>query len=288
MGFIDFTKSHGLGNDFIIINNLDGRLDLTEGMVRAICDRHFGVGADGLMLVGKAADADYFMDFRNSDGSIAEMCGNGIRAFAKYIYDNVEAKGSLKIATRAGVKTVELVLRERAVESARVDMGEPGLASEQVPVRTAAESFIGQPLVVRETEYIATCVSMGNPHTVIFVDDLEAVDILVVGPAIESMDIFPRRTNVEFAQVTGSGRIRVVVWERGVGLTLACGTGACATLVAAHINNLAPRDAVVALPGGELSVTWRPDNHVILAGPVEQVFTGRLDIDNLLLEGERD
>lgn len=274
---IDFTKSQGLGNDFIIIDDLDGTLDITPAMVRGVCDRHFGIGADGLIVTKKSAVGDYFMDFRNADGSIAEMCGNGIRAFAKYIYERHDSRPVLNIETLAGVKTVELTISDGEVAAVKVDMGKP------------TPDSIARPLVLPDgRRYEATCVSMGNPHCVIFVDDLDKVDVAADGALIENLDIFPKKTNVEFVQVLADDRLKVKVWERGVGITLACGTGACASLVAAALNGLTGREAIVALPGGELMVSWSGNEHVTLAGPAEEVFTGRLEMEKWPMEGAID
>ena len=286
---IDFTKSHGLGNDFIIIDDLDGVLDISPAMVRGLCDRHFGVGADGLIVTKKSAVGDYFMDFRNADGSLAEMCGNGIRAFAKYIYEHHDYRRILNIETLAGVKTVELTVANGTVADVRVDMGKPLFGNADIPVLADGDDFIDRPLVLPDNRrYAATCLSMGNPHCVIFVDDLDEVDLAADGAIIENLDIFPKKTNVEFVRVLADDRLKVKVWERGVGATLACGTGACAALVAGGLNGLAGREATVELPGGELMVTWLENDHVTLAGEVKEVFTGRFEMDRWPMEGETD
>jgi diaminopimelate epimerase len=264
MALIDFTKSHGLGNDFIIIEDLDGRLELTPETVGKVCDRHFGVGADGLMIVGRSSVADYSMDFRNADGSVAEMCGNGVRALAKYVYDHIDAKSELNIETLAGIKTVRI---DPAVDppGVEVDIGEPA-------------DVIRRPLEVNGRQYQATCLSMGNPHCVVFVQDTGRAAVETDGAVIESLDVFPDKTNVEFVQVLSPERLRVRVWERGVGETLACGTGACAALVAANVNGAAGRNAVIELPGGDLSVDWLDNNLLRLGGPVEEVFSGCIEL----------
>jgi diaminopimelate epimerase len=264
MTLIDFTKSHGLGNDFVIIEDLDGRVDLTPEAVARLCDRHFGIGADGLMIVRGSSVADYFMDFRNADGSVAEMCGNGVRAFAKYIYDRLAPNPSLSIETLAGIKTVRIDVEDEP-PIIEVDMGAP-----TDPLRRSLE--------VNGRRYEAICLSMGNPHCVVFVEDTDLAAVAVDGAAIESLDIFPEKTNVEFVQAMSRDKLRVRVWERGVGETLACGTGACAALVAANVNGIADRTARIELPGGYLSVDWRENNHLSLAGPVKEVFTGRIEL----------
>ncbi|MDP1809470.1 MAG: diaminopimelate epimerase [Actinomycetota bacterium] len=286
---IDFTKSQGLGNDFIIIDDLDGALDISPAMVRGLCDRHFGVGADGLIVTKRSSVGDYFMDFRNADGSLAEMCGNGIRAFAKYVYERHHPRPVLNIETLAGLKTVELTVSDGNVASVRVDMGRPIFANADIPVLADGDDFIDRPLVLPGSRRVAaTCLSMGNPHCVIFVDDLDEVDVAADGAGIENLDIFPKKTNVEFVRVLADDRLKVKVWERGVGATLACGTGACAALVAAGLNGLAGREATVELPGGELIVSRLENEHVILAGAVVEVFTGRLNIEKWSKQGEMD
>lgn len=285
---INFTKSHGLGNDFIIIDDLEGRLDFLPETVRRLCDRHLGIGADGLMIVKKSASADYLMDFRNADGSVAEMCGNGIRAFAKYVYERHQRQPVLEIETLAGVKTVELSAWDERAATVKVDMGEPIFDNSKIPVVAEGADFINRPIEVSAKRFAATCLSMGNPHCVIFVSDPDEVDFAADGPLIESMEIFPNKTNVEFVRVLSKDSLSVKVWERGVGETSACGTGACAALVAAARNGLAGRKAIVRLPGGDLSVTWREDNHVTLSGLVEEVFTGRLNLEKWPEKGELD
>ncbi len=278
---IDFTKSHGLGNDFIIISDVDGRLDIRPETARALCDRHFGIGGDGLIVARQSDVADFYMDYRNADGSTAEMCGNGIRALAKYVYDHLLKRPTLTIATGAGVKTVELKIADGDVREVGVDMGEPVFANAKIPVAADGADFINRPLPLDGREVAATCLSMGNPHCVIFVDDFNGTDVAAEGARIENLAIFPERTNVEFVQAQKSGRLLVKVWERGVGETLACGTGACAAVVAANVNGLAGRQATVELPGGTLSVSWLENNHVILSGQVEEVFTGKFKLDGL-------
>ncbi len=276
---ISFAKYEGIGNDFIIVNNMDGAISLSREQIARLCDRHFGIGSDGLMFVRPSKIADFFMDFYNSDGSIAEMCGNGIRCFAKYLYDEgLTDRTMIDIETRAGIKTVELVLDSSEVIGARVDMGEPILESHRIPVKATTENLINQPLSVDGTTFDATCVSMGNPHCVIFVDDVNTAPVNTLGPKIEISENFPQKTNVEFAHVLNRNEIDLRVWERGCGETLACGTGACATLVACTLNNKTDRSATIHLPGGDLKISWREDNHVILEGPANRVFIGSFDI----------
>lgn len=274
---INFAKYEGIGNDFIIVNNLDGAISLNQEQIARLCDRHFGIGSDGLMFVRPSKIADFFMDFYNSDGSVAEMCGNGIRCFAKYLHDErLTDKTTIGIETRAGVKAVELILDTGTAIGARVDMGEPVLESQKIPVMAATGNLINQPLFVDGTSFNATCISMGNPHCVLFVDDVNTAPVKTLGPKVETSEYFPQRTNVEFVHVLNRSEIDLRVWERGCGETLACGTGACATLVACTLNNKTGRSATIHLPGGDLKISWKEDDHVTLEGPATRVFTGSI------------
>jgi len=279
---LNFAKYEGIGNDFIIINNMDNSIYLTQEQIARLCNRNFGIGSDGLMFARRsdaAHLADFLMDFYNSDGTIAEMCGNGIRCYAKYLFDEgITDKRTIAIETRAGIKSIELVFNNGKVTGASVDMGEPVLESRKVPVSANSETFIDRPLSVEGVEFHATCVSMGNPHCVTFVDDVNTAPVDTLGPKVETSEHFPNKTNVEFVHVVGRDEIDARVWERGGGETLACGTGACATLIACALNDKTGRSATVHLPGGDLGVTWKEDNHIILEGPATRVFTGTIDI----------
>ncbi|MDI6815846.1 MAG: diaminopimelate epimerase [Actinomycetota bacterium] len=276
---LNFAKYEGLGNDFIIIKNLDGSIALTVEQIALLCDRNFGIGADGLIFARPSVNADFFMDYYNSDGSLAEMCGNGIRCYAKYLVDEwLTDKSTLIIETRAGHKQVELILDGGKAIGAKVDMGAPELETLKIPVRVEVERAIDEQFTFGDTIIRATCVSMGNPHCVIFVDDVKEAPVQTLGPVIETSDYFPQKTNVEFAQIISKDEIALRVWERGCGETLACGTGACATLVAAALNDRTGRFAVVHLLGGDLSVTWNDDNRILMEGPAKKVFTGTIDI----------
>ncbi len=278
-----FTKMHGLGNDFIVADDRDVIWDLEPDAVAWLCDRHFGVGADGLMLVRPASvpDADHLMLFHNADGSPAEMCGNGIRCFAKFLADRDLVTGDrVRVQTIGGVRTVELIRDDGgSVVSARVDMGEPVLEPSLIPVDLPGAQVFECPLDTPEGTVRITAVSMGNPHAVIWVDDVDEAPVGIIGPLVESHPVFPKKTNVEFAQLSDEpNTIRLRVWERGVGETLACGTGACAAAVTSVLSCRTDRTVAVELPGGELEVTWSEAGPVLLAGPAEEVFAGSVTI----------
>ncbi len=282
MSLVEFTKSQGLGNDFIVIADLDDVVDLSSAAIKALCDRHFGIGADGLILVQRSESADYFMHHYNADGSTAEMCGNGIRVFAKYIHDHIERRTAMSLETRAGVKSVELIVEDSEVMSVIVDMGPPELIPARIPVDTELERFVDETLAIDGTEYRLTAVSMGNPHAVIFVDEVATAPVKTSGPLLEVSSIFPDKANIEFVEVKGADYLKVRVWERGVGETLACGTGACAALVAAHLNGLSGRSAQVELPGGVLLIEWLSKGTIRMSGPAEEVFTGQIDPERIV------
>ena len=282
---LEFTKMHGLGNDFVMIEDLDETLDLDPEAVAYFCDRNFGIGADGLILVRPASvpDADFFMLYYNADGTTAEMCGNGVRCFAKYLVDHdlvPETAHKIGVQTLGGVRPVRV---ERAadgtMETATVDMGEPILTPADIPTAIEDDQVLAYPLETELGTYDVTAVSMGNPHAVLWVDDVEEAPVETLGPVIETHPAFPAKTNVEFAQLVAPDHIRLRVWERGVGETLACGTGACATLVAAVLACYTGREATVELPGGELRILLDTDDHVYMTGPATEVFTGTVLID---------
>ena len=284
---IHFTKMHGLGNDYLVVDAMQESPSESKlsALAKALSDRHFGVGADGLILVLPSRAADFRMRIFNSDGSEAEMCGNGIRLFAKFVYERGHTKAKdLEVETLAGIVRPRLRVRGGRVTGVRVDMGEPRLARSEIPMKgTDQEQVVNERLRVGGRRFQITAVSMGNPHCVMFVEDVDRARVGEIGPAIERHDLFPKRTNVEFAQVVGDGHIRMRVWERGAGETLACGTGASAMLVAAVLNGLSPRKAVVHLRGGDLKVNWnRENNHVFIEGPAAEVFTGETRLDEEL------
>lgn len=279
---LTFTKMHGLGNDFVVIGALDG-LPLPEeelaNFARFVCDRHFGIGADGVIWILPSSIADFQMRIFNPDGSEAEMCGNGIRCAVKWFYDRDYAKGTIvKVETLAGIKTVQVHAEGNRAVAVTVDMGAPIFTPDHIPTTLGdGKEAVEVPLVLDGVGQLkVTAVSMGNPHCVLFVDDVGAFPIEHLGPKIEHHPAFPRRTNVEFVQVLNDSELKVRVWERGAGLTLACGTGACAALAAAVRTGRTKRSALVHLPGGTLQVEWRSDGHIAMTGPAVEVFRGEL------------
>lgn len=274
-----FTKMQGLGNDYIYVNCLEENVPDPAGTARKISDRHFGIGSDGLVLILPDEEADFRMRMFNSDGSEAEMCGNAARCVGKYIHDRgLSEKEELRLMTGAGIKTLRLTVRDGKTTGVRVDMGEPILEAERIPTTLTGLQVINTPVEVLGKTYGATCVSMGNPHAVIFVEDADHFDVHGVGAEIENYPLFPRKTNVEFVTVIDRKHLRMRVWERGAGETLACGTGACASLVATVLNGLCERKAILRLNGGPLTVEWDPEtNHVFQEGPAEFVFDGETD-----------
>jgi diaminopimelate epimerase len=277
---MDFVKFHGLGNDFIVVRAEALPDDAAAQAVR-LCDRNFGIGADGLVFVLPSDKADYRMRIINADGSEAEQCGNAIRCVAKYVYDRglVDTnRTTLTLETiGAGAQNVQLAVENGKVAAVRVDMGEPILDGLKVPTTIDASPVLDRPIEVDGRSFKFTAVSMGNPHCVIFVDDAAGFDVHAWGPKLETHPVFPRRTNVEFVTVQARDRVDMRVWERGAGPTLACGTGACATLVACILTGRTGRTATVSLQGGDLLIEWNEaDNHVYMTGPAVEVFSGVL------------
>jgi len=281
-----FTKMHGLGNDYVYLDAHSEDLtqyDLTE-LAKLVSDRHFGVGSDGLILVLPSEHADFRMRIFNPDGSEAEMCGNGIRAFAKYVYEHgLTHKTDLIVHTGAGLIHPVLTVEAGRVVSVRVDMGEPRLARSEIPMagEPPDEPVVNQALEVAGQSIQVTCVSMGNPHCVTFVEDTQEAPVAHLGPQVENHLAFPARTNVEFVQVLDRGHVKMRVWERGAGETLACGTGASASLVACVLNDLTDRAAQVNLLGGSLEIEWGANDHVYMTGPATDVFAGELSEEQL-------
>ncbi|MFF2484137.1 diaminopimelate epimerase [Paenibacillus sp. NPDC058071] len=276
---MNFTKMHGLGNDFIVVAGEKQLPDNAAQLATDLCNRFFGIGADGLVYILPSEKADFRMRIINSDGSEAEQCGNAIRCVAKYVYDNgLTNQEEITIETLgAGVQKVQLTIVDGNVQTVRVDMGQPILNGLQVPTTVDAERVIEHPIEVDGREFRFTAVSMGNPHCVIYVDDAVNFDLATWGPKLETHPLFPRKINVEFVTVNSRTHTDMRVWERGAGPTLACGTGACATLVSSVLNGHTDRTATVSLKGGDLLIEWNEaDNHVYMTGPAAEVFRGTL------------
>ncbi len=280
---IKFQKMHGTMNDFVVLHDLTGEITVAARQVAAICDRRAGVGADGLIVVRKSDKADFFMDYMNSDGSLAEMCGNGIRCLAKYVYDSgMTDKTVLAVETRAGVKNLELLPGpDGEIERVRVDMGQPMFAPKDIPVNIETDEtpILDYSIQADGEVFHAAFVSMGNPHCVIICDgDVETLPKRY-GPRLEVHPIFPQKANVEFVSVVDRKRLLMRVWERGSGETWACGTGACAAMVAAYLKGFVDEHCMVGLKGGDLEINWKGTNYsVIMTGPAVRVFTGELTI----------
>lgn len=281
-----FTKMHGCGNDYVYVNCFAETVEDPGAVAKLVSDRHFGIGSDGLILIRPSKVADFEMAMYNADGSRGEMCGNGIRCVAKYVYDfGLTDKTSISVETLAGIKYLDLTVTNGKVEKVRVNMGAPILTPAEIPVEPslfpeAKDAVVAQPLTVAGKAYKVTCVSMGNPHDVIFMDeDVRTLDLEKIGPDFEHHAAFPKRTNTEFVNVIDETHLRMRVWERGSGETLACGTGTCATVVAAVLNRLT-KDAVdVELLGGCLHIEWdREANLVYMTGPATVVYCGEIDI----------
>ncbi len=273
-----FTKVHGLGNDFVLVNCLEEKnLPDYAKLAKAVCDRNFGVGADGLVLIlpAEMPGADIKMRIFNSDGSEPEMCGNAIRCFGKYVYEKgIVPKTTINVETLGGMRIPRLILENGMVTGVRVDMGEPQLERALIPMEGPEGRVINETIKVDGREFAVTCISMGNPHCITFVDKIAEQEVREWGPKLETHPLFPRKTNVEFVQVLSPTEVNMQVWERGAGPTLACGTGACGTAVAAALNNKTGRKVTVRLAGGDLLIEWADDNHVYMTGPATEVFEG--------------
>ena len=281
-----FTKMHGCGNDYVYVNGFTEKVDNPSEVAKSVSDRHFGIGSDGLIMINPSQVADFEMEMYNADGSRGEMCGNGIRCVGKYVYDfGLTDKTSISVETLAGIKYLDLTVENGKVEKVRVNMGAPILTPAEIPVDPslfpeAKDAVVSQPLTVADKVYKVTCVSMGNPHDVIFMDeDVRTLDLEKIGPDFEHHAAFPKRTNTEFVNVIDETHLRMRVWERGSGETLACGTGTCATVVAAVLNGLTKDAADVELLGGSLHIEWdREANLVYMTGPATVVYCGEIDI----------
>jgi diaminopimelate epimerase len=274
---IHFVKLQGIGNDYIYINAIDDAISDPSALAIKMSDRHFGIGSDGIILIMPSIRADFRMRMFNSDGSEAEMCGNGIRCFAKYVYDRgLTQKKEFSVETGAGIKTLLLSIAEGKVSAVKVDMGAPMLERSEIPMKGPAGNVINEALTLKDGTVVhITAVSMGNPHAVIFVDDTKTCPVHVYGPEIETHPLFPRRTNVEFVTVCSKNEVIQRTWERGAGETLACGTGASAVCVAGFLTGRTNRIITSHLSGGDLSLEWKEDtNHVFKTGPAVEVFSG--------------
>ena len=268
----------GLGNDYIYFNCIEESIGDPAGAAKILCDRHFKIGGDGIVLILPSEKADFRMRMFNADGSEAEMCGNAIRCVAKYVYDKgLTKKEVLSIETLAGVLILYLTIADGVVTKVRVDMGEPILEGPRIPVAIDKEKVIGEPLSVDGKTFSMTCVSMGNPHCIIFVDEITDEHVLTLGPKIEKHEIFPNKVNAEFVKILNRNEVDMRVWERGTGETIACGTGASAVAVAAALNGLTERSVIVHLRGGDLEIEWAGDGHVFMTGPAKFAFEGSVE-----------
>ncbi len=275
-----FTKMHGAGNDYIYINCIEETVKNPEKLAIKVSDRHFGIGSDGLILISPSDKADFKMNIYNADGSEGMMCGNGIRCVSKYVYDNgMTDKDEISVETRSGIKLIKMNVENGKVVSARVNMGEPILEAEKIPTKFDGENVIRQKLTIDEKEYEVTCVSMGNPHCIVYVDDVKNIDIEKIGPKFENNEMFPERINTEFVHVVSDTELDMRVWERGSGETLACGTGSCAVTVASVLCGYCKRNTEIKinLLGGTLTDIWTDGGDVYMTGPAATVCTGEIE-----------
>ena len=275
-----FTKMEGCGNDYVYVNGFEEKIDNPNEVAIAVSDRHFGIGSDGLIIINPSEVADFKMCMYNADGSEGKMCGNGIRCVAKYVYDfKLTDKDVITVETLSGIKTLKLNVENGKVKTVRVNMGAPILECDKVPVKYDDEKMINKPVKVDGKTFNITCVSMGNPHAVTFMNDTDNLEIEKIGPKFENNEIFPDKVNTEFIQIIDKKTVKMRVWERGSGETFACGTGACASVVASVLNRLTENKVTVKLLGGELEIEYNQDeNTVYMTGPARVVFTGEYDI----------
>lgn len=273
-----FTKMHGLGNDYVYVNCFEEEVKNPSRTAVWISDRHYGVGSDGLILIKPSKNADFEMEMYNSDGSRAEMCGNGIRCVGKYVYDyGLTDKTCISVESMGKIKYLTLYLKDGLVDLVEVDMGKPELSPEKLPVFSEKESLIMEPIELEGILYHMTCVSMGNPHAVIFLKEVDQMDLEEIGPKFENHRLFPKRTNTEFVKIIDRHTLQMRVWERGSGETLACGTGACASVAAAVLNGLTENEVQVRLRGGNLKIRWDKENgSIYMTGPAVKVFDGEI------------
>lgn len=277
-----FTKMQGCGNDYVYVNGFEEKIPLEQkpALVQKLSDRHFGIGGDGVIFINPSDVADFEMEMYNADGSRSEMCGNGIRCVAKYVYDKGLTNATeISIVSAGKIKYLQLTVEENEVTRVRVNMGSPILVPELVPVEAEGEQVVDEPIEVDGQEYRMTCVSMGNPHAVVFMNGVKEMDLEKIGPSFENHKRFPKRTNTEFVEILDRKNVFMRVWERGTGETLACGTGCCATAVACVLNGLTDNEITVKLLGGELSIEWdREANLIYMTGPATIVFDGEVEI----------
>lgn len=274
-----FTKMHGCGNDYVYVNGFTEKVADKPKAVVALSDRHFGIGSDGVIFINPSQQADFEMEMYNADGTRAEMCGNGIRCVGKYVYDHgMTDKTSITVESFGKVKYLDLTVENGKVVRVKVNMGKPELTAKDVPVVSVHEQVIDEEIIVKGKSYRMTCVSMGNPHAVVFMDDVEHLAIEEIGPYFENHERFPNRTNTEFVQVIDDSHVKMRVWERGTGETLACGTGCCATAVACVLNRLTGAHVTVQVLGGEIEIYWdQKENLVYMTGPAVTVFEGETE-----------
>ncbi|SER72233.1 diaminopimelate epimerase [Lachnobacterium bovis] len=273
-----FTKMHGCGNDYVYVNLFEEKIDDFAKMSIKVSDRHFGIGSDGLITIGPSDCADFRMRIFNADGSEAEMCGNGVRCVGKYVYDHkLTDKEEVDVETGAGIKHLVLNVKDGKVETVRVDMGEPIFSAKDIPVALDLDKVVDYPVTIGDREWKMTCVSMGNPHAVVFVDDVKNFEIEKYGPIFENNALFPKRTNTEFVEIISDSEVSMRVWERGSAETFACGTGTCACVMACILNNYTKDKVLVHLLGGDLVIEYdRESNHVFMTGPATEVFNGNI------------
>lgn len=284
-----FSKMHGIGNDYIYVNCFEEKVIEPEKVSVVLSDRHKGIGSDGLVLIMPSEIADFRMRIFNADGSEAMMCGNATRCIGKYVYDmGLTDKTEVTLETNSGIKYLKLFLKDDKVDMVTVDMGKAILVPRDIPVDSDLESFVSQPVEVGENEYKITCVSMGNPHAVVFTKDIDELELEKIGPLFENHKLFPNRINTEFVEVIDDHTLKMRVWERGSGETFACGTGTCATVVAAVLNGICPKDeeVLVHLRGGDLRIIWKSDGTVLMTGPAEYVFDGNVSDEFIVKEKE--
>lgn len=275
-----FTKMQGLGNDYVYVNCFKETIENPPEMAKKVSNRNFGIGSDGLIMINPSDVADFEMEMYNADGSRSEMCGNGIRCVGKYVYDyGLTEKEHISVETLAGIKYLDLTVEDGKVKLVKVDMGSPELVPENIPIVADGNRVIDEPINVNGTEYRMTGVSMGNPHAVVYVEDVKGLDIETIGPVFENHERFPNRVNTEFVKVLDRNTVEMRVWERGSGETMACGTGACAVAVACILNGFTEDKVTVKLLGGDLQIEWDKEaDKIYMTGPAEVSFDGEINL----------